>query len=107
MQKFLAVLVTTTMMSWGFDVSADSHRSERLDKQPGQGLVEDSRNNAGPKISRGRAANLAKQRFASHRVMGVSRSGSDSSPMYRVKMLSPDGVVMSVYVDGQTGEVFK
>jgi uncharacterized membrane protein YkoI len=57
-------------------------------------------------ITRGQAASKVKQRYKSSRIMGISRTDG-ATPLYRVRILSREGVVKSVFVDGRTGEVFE
>lgn len=58
-------------------------------------------------ITSKRAASLVKQRYASSRVLGVALLESDRTPVYQVRTLSPKGVVKTVFVDGNSGEVFE
>lgn len=58
-------------------------------------------------ISNKRAASLVKQRYVASRILGVSLLDNNGPPIYRVRTLSPKGVVRSVFVDGNTGEVFE
>lgn len=60
----------------------------------------------GTRISNARAASLVKQRHNTTKILGVSLLERGGSPVYKVKTLSPKGVVKSVFVDGRTGEVF-
>ena len=59
------------------------------------------------RVSNKRAAELVKKRYASSRVLGVSLIDGKGPPLYRVKTLSENGVVRSVFVDGSSGEVFE
>jgi len=59
------------------------------------------------RVSNSRAASLVKRRDSSARVIGVSLLNSGGSPVYKVRTLSSDGVVKSVFVDAMTGEVFE
>ncbi|MBT4162761.1 MAG: PepSY domain-containing protein [Gammaproteobacteria bacterium] len=59
------------------------------------------------RISNSRAASLVKKKYSGTRVLGVSRLERGDSPMFKVRTLSKDGVVKSVFVDGRTGEVFE
>ena len=58
-------------------------------------------------IGNKRAAALVKQRYSASRILGVSLLDKNGPPIYRVRTLSPKGVVRSVFVDGNTGEVFE
>jgi uncharacterized membrane protein YkoI len=58
-------------------------------------------------ISNKRAASLVKERYSSSRILGVSLLDDKGPQVYRVRTLSPNGVVKSVFVDGNSGEVFE
>lgn len=58
-------------------------------------------------ISNKRAASLVKERYSSSRILGVSLLDDKGPPVYRVRTLSSKGVVKSVFVDGNSGEVFE
>jgi len=58
-------------------------------------------------ISNKRAASLVKKRYSSSRILGVSLLDDQGPAVYRVGTLSEDGVVKSVFVDGNSGEVFE
>ena len=58
-------------------------------------------------ISNKHAASLVKQRYSSLRILGVSLLDDQGPPIYRVRTLSAKGVVKSVFVDGNSGEVFE
>lgn len=60
-----------------------------------------------PRISTQQAASMVKNRYAGSRVLGVTAIANDGSTLYRVRTLSGDGVVKSVFVDGRSGEVFE
>jgi hypothetical protein len=102
---WLAIVLTSVT---GSTVYADSQ--DRKDKQrPFDG---DAQKQFAPgnssQISNRRAATLVKQRYANARILGVSRmSEQGGPPMFRVRTLSPEGVVKSVFVDGRSGEVFE
>lgn len=99
----MVILLGSLSLSAAF---ADSHKrnTRGMLNQPGN-LVEDSR--PAVKISSRRAASLVKQRYGDTRVLGVSLLEKGGSPVYRVKTLSNEGVVKSVFVDGNSGEVFE
>ena len=85
---------------------ADSHKKRNRGTQPTpSNLVEDSQSVV--KITSRAAASKVKQRYPGSRVLGVSLLDKSGSPMYRVKTLSTDGVVKSVFVDGNSGAVFE
>ena len=83
---------------------ADSHKKRGMLDTPSN-LVEDRGSHV--KISSRRAASLVKQRYGDARVLGVQLLEKGGSPVYRVKTLSTDGVVKSVFVDGNSGDVFE
>ena len=86
-------------------VYADSHKQgDKRGMQDPSNLVPDKR--SGPRINSRAAASKVKQRFPGSRVLGVSLLDKGGSPMYRVKTLSTNGVVKSVFVDGNSGDVF-
>lgn len=60
-----------------------------------------------PGISNNHAASLVKQRYSSARILGVSLLDQGGAPIYKVRTLSENGVVRSVFVDGRSGEVFE
>ena len=59
------------------------------------------------RISNRQAASLVKKRYGASKILGISLLNDSGPPVYRVRTLSPDGVVKSVFVDGRTGEVFE
>ncbi len=58
-------------------------------------------------ISNQRAASLVKEHHSGSRVLGVSLLDEQGPPVYKVRTLSPQGVVRSIFVDGNSGEVFE
>ncbi len=98
---FLTLLIGLLSLS---DAFADSHKKRGMLDAPSK-LVEDR--DASAKISSRRAASLVKQRYSDARVLGVQLLDKGGSPVYRVKTLSEDGVVKSVFVDGNSGAVFE
>jgi hypothetical protein len=48
-----------------------------------------------------------KQHYQFHKILAVSLIDSQGPTVYRVKTLSPEGVVKYVYVDGNSGDVFE
>ena len=70
----------------------------------------DSRLTEAPRTSRissQRAASLVKQRYSGSRVLGVTAIADEGVTLYKVRTLSNDGVVKSVFVDGNSGAVFE
>lgn len=47
------------------------------------------------------------ERYDGSRVLGVSLMDQQGAPIYKVRTLSSRGVVRSVFVDGNSGEVFE
>lgn len=66
---------------------------------PGMSLIA-----AQPSVTGEQAADLAR-RATGGRVLSVKRVVRDGRTLYRVKVLTQGGVVRSVFVDAQTGEV--
>ena len=58
-------------------------------------------------ISDQRAASLVKERHSGSRILGVSLIDQQGPPVYKVRTLSPEGVVRSVFVDAHSGEIFE
>ena len=94
------------LLLWSLNAAGqpgDDRKKERIEGDLSQKqLVSEPRNG----ISRGQAASKVKQRYKSSRIMGISRI-EGATPLYRVRILSREGVVKSVFVDGHTGEVFE
>jgi uncharacterized membrane protein YkoI len=87
-----------------------NHHEEKDSRRPAavHGLVPNqlvSGNRSG--ISNKRAASLVKERYSASRILGVSLLDDKGPPVYRVRTLSANGVVKSVFVDGNSGEVFE
>tara|TARA_Y100000034_G_C6817623_1_gene367981 strand:+ start:696 stop:971 length:276 start_codon:yes stop_codon:yes gene_type:complete len=59
-----------------------------------------SKASQGKKISAKQAANKVKRKYGG-KVLKVSASGNG----YRVKLIQPDGKIISVYVDGNSGKI--
>ncbi|MDP4910893.1 MAG: hypothetical protein NWR09_03310 [Pseudomonadales bacterium] len=53
------------------------------------------------------AAAQVKRHYQAHKILAISLIDSQGPMVYRVKTLSPDGVVKYVYVDGSSGDVFE
>ena len=106
----LAWLVTFLLSVWVVPVLAqpqgdgrDPRRQMGIQARPPENIAPPKQH----RISSQRAASLVKQRYASSRVLGVSLMSGKGSPIYRVKTLSQQGVVKSVFVDGRSGKVFE
>jgi uncharacterized membrane protein YkoI len=59
------------------------------------------------KVSNKEATASVKQRYSGSKILSINIIKSKGPPVYRVKTLSPDGVVKYVFVDGTTGDVFE
>jgi len=65
-------------------------------------------NNRSPKIDSQQAAVSVRQAYANNKILSVRLIDSPKGPpVYRVKTLSPDGVVKYVFVDGTSGDIFE
>ena len=53
------------------------------------------------------AAAQVKRHYQAHKILAISLIDSQGPTVYRVKTLSPYGVVKYVYVDGSSGDVFE
>jgi len=109
LSQFIILLLLTVGPVSISDSLADHHSKKDGRKPSGvQGLVPNqlvSGNRTG--ISNKRAASLVKERYSSSRILGVSLLDDKGPRVYRVRTLSPNGVVKSVFVDGNSGEVFE
>ena len=105
-----SLLLCLSVVLASSQVWADGKRNEQDIRNP-LGINSSSQNpmanQAKRRISNRKAASLVKQKFNSSRVLGVSLIEKNGPPIYRVRTLSPDGVVKSVFVDGESGEVFE
>lgn len=52
------------------------------------------------------AAARVQQQYQAYKILSVSLIDSKGPVVYRVKTLSADGVVKTIFVDGSTGNVF-
>jgi len=65
-------------------------------------------NNRSPKVGSQQAAASVRQAYANNKILSVQLIASPKGPpVYRVKTLSPDGVVKYVFVDGTSGDIFE
>lgn len=107
--QFVILLLFTVSPIAILDSLADHHEKKDGRRPVGvQGLVPNQLapgNRSG--ISNKRAASLVKERYSSSRILGVSLLDDKGPPVYRVRTLSANGVVKSVFVDGNSGEVFE
>lgn len=60
-----------------------------------------------PRIGGQQAAALVKRRYREGKILAVNLIDRNGSPVYRVKVLSTEGVVKYVFVDGTRGRVFE
>ena len=114
-----ASIAVMFIVATSFAVGTDSAWADHHGKQDGRRSI--GMQGAGPnslvadpgggvsnnRISTKGAASLVKQRYASSKVLGVTLLDERGSRIYRVRTLSPNGVVKSVFVDGRSGEVFE
>lgn len=109
-QQIVVLLLSICCMA-GLPASAEQGKGQRGDPEmttrgfnssASKTMVKQSR-----RISNRKAASLVKQKYSSSRVLGVDLMDKGGAPIYRVKTLSPDGVVKTVYLDGETGEILK
>jgi len=99
------LMITLLMMAPGLSMAAENGKPKpgELVPQPRTSLVVEPPS----AISSSRAAALVKQRYKGARVLGVTRLDEGGAPLYKIRTLSKDGVVRSVFVDSKTGEVFQ
>lgn len=60
-----------------------------------------------PRIGRQQAATIVKRRYGDGKILAVNLTERKGMPVYRIKVLSGDGVVKYVFVDGMRGNVFE
>ena len=105
----LALPLLILLSALSLPVHGDRHGKQEVRGQLGilpSPLPEKLTRDSLKEISGKHAITLVKQRHATSRVLGFSLLDEAGAPVYRVRTLSPDGVVRSVFVDGLTGEVF-
>ncbi len=104
------VLAFCLLMSGSNDVAAQKASSKNAQQQSirangmGSQMLQRS---ATPRISSQRAASLVKNRYTDSRILGVTAIAEEGLTVYRVRTLSGEGIVKSVFVDGRSGEVFE
>ena len=105
MMKFFLILILAVAAAP--EVYADHHRSATSKTQ--KSMAKPNRLLPAPKpgISNKKAAGLVMERYSGSRILGVSLLDDQGPPVYKVRTLSPNGVVRSVFVDGNSGEVFE
>ena len=62
---------------------------------------------AKPKLNKQKAASRAKRAYPDSKILSVKLIGGSGPAVYRLKMISSNGVVKYVFVDGNTGSVFE
>jgi len=62
---------------------------------------------AKPSINKQQAASKVKRNYPGSKILSVKIIGGSGPPVYRLKMLSPEGVIKYVFVDGENGSVFE
>ena len=61
-----------------------------------------------PRVHSEQAVAQVKRAFADYKILSIQLVDSaKGSPVYRVKTLTPKGIVKYIYVDGQSGDVFE
>ena len=60
-----------------------------------------------PSIGRQQAASRVKQKFPGNKILSMNLMEGNGPAVYRVKLLSGEGVIKSVFVNGRSGEVFE
>jgi uncharacterized membrane protein YkoI len=70
-----------------------------------QNQVRPGKNNR--QISKQQAASNAKRQYPGSKILSAKLIGGSGPAVYRLKMLSPKGVVKYVFVDGKNGSVFE
>ena len=94
------------VLSCALTVSAQPGDNARHDRADRESQVNQLVPGKSAGISKSQAAARVKQRYRSSRIMGIAQMDG-ATPLYRVRLLSEEGVVSSVFVDGRTGEVFE
>ena len=72
-----------------------------------QSIKPETTSAASPRLDSRAAAARVKQRYQGHKILAIQLVEARASSGYRVKMLSPEGVVTSVFVEGRSGDVFE
>lgn len=98
----LTGLVLLTLVVPGY-AAADLMLAERANS----GIKSIFQGGQGARIGNQQAASRAKRSFPGNKVLSVKLIESSGPPVYRIKMLSDQGVVKFVFVDGTNGEVFE
>lgn len=61
-----------------------------------------------PRVGNQQAAAQVRHAYANYKILSLQlMDNAKGSPIYRVKALSPDGVVKYIYVDAVSGDVFE
>ncbi len=109
MKNFLFLLLLSL---WVPETFADHHRGKTpqgMDNPAKKSLSQSNKPApmSRPGISNKRAASLVMEQYSGSRILGVSLMDEQGPAIYKVRTLSPQGVVRSVFVDGHSGEVFE
>lgn len=101
----LILLVSPAMMAAPFGQRHDASR-EAGRAAASKGLLD--RDAATPRVGNEQAAARVKRAYAKSKILSLQLLQSDKGPpLYRVKTLSPKGVVKYVYVNAINGDVFE
>ena len=90
--------------SEGLRSDARPDRSDRMGIER-KAFAKQARKHSEFRIDNQSAARLVKGRYSERRILGIRMISDRSSPAYRVKTLSEQGIVKFVYVDAQTGDL--
>jgi len=60
-----------------------------------------------PRVSNQQAAGKIKRNYPDSKILSVKLIKGNGPPVYRIKILSDNGVVKLVFVDGMNAEVFE
>ena len=105
-QASLLMITLLLLMVPGLSLAAENGK-----RKPGRELAPQPRASLAVEpaaaISSSRAAALVRQHYKGARVLGVTRLDEGGAPLYKIRTLSKEGVVRSVFVDSKTGEVFQ
>jgi len=106
MNQASLLMITLLLMAPGLSLAAENGKPKsgrELAPQPRASLAVEP----AAAVSSSRAAALVRQHYKGARVLGVTRLDEGGAPLYKIRTLSKEGVVRSVFVDSKTGEVFQ
>lgn len=98
-QLFLLSVITTSISSAQVFAAIEATPNSLMVVKTQYGQSKNSKS-----ISSQQAARIVQSKYGG-KVLKVKSSGSKSKPSYRVKLLKDNGHVISVNVDGQSGQV--